>query len=99
MRATSRATVVLPVPGYHSTGASDAQISHLKSSHAPIAQVGGIAESAGLKTLVLSHLAPGSAGLVPDAKWISNAKSAFSGRVFRAHELQTLAVGQTRASA
>jgi ribonuclease BN (tRNA processing enzyme) len=84
---------------YHSTGASDAQISHLETSHTPTTQVGDIAESAGVKTLVLSHLAPGSAGLVPDSKWISDAKGAFSGRVFRAHELQTLAVGQTRPSA
>jgi ribonuclease BN (tRNA processing enzyme) len=82
---------------YHSTGASDAQISHLETSHTPTAQAGEVAQSAGVTTLVLSHLAPGSSELVPDAKWVKDAKSTFSGRVFRAHELQTLAVGSPSA--
>jgi ribonuclease BN (tRNA processing enzyme) len=82
---------------YHSTGASDAQISHLETSHTPTAQAGAVAESAGVRTLVLSHLAPGSAGLVPDSKWVKDARSTFSGRVFRAHELQTLPVDRAQA--
>jgi len=83
---------------YHSTGATDAQISHLETSHTPTAQVGEVAERAGVKTLMLSHLAPGSSGLVPDSKWVSDAMSTFSGRVFRAHELQTIAVGPVGAN-
>lgn len=83
---------------YHSTGASDAQISHLETSHTPTTQAGAVAESAGVKTLVLSHLAPGSAGLVPDSKWIKDARSTFTGRVVRAHELQTIAVAHRRSA-
>jgi ribonuclease BN (tRNA processing enzyme) len=83
---------------YHSTGASEAQISHLENSHTPTAQAGVVAQSAGVKTLVLSHLAPGSAGLVPDSKWVADARSTFKGRVLRAHELQSLAVDHARAS-
>lgn len=83
---------------YHSTGASDAQISHLETSHTPTTQAGEVAESAGVKTLVLSHLAPGSAGLVPDSKWIKDARSTFTGRVVRAHELQTIAVAHRRSA-
>lgn len=45
---------------------------------------------AGAPPAVLSHLAPGATGTVPDGRWISRAKMHFSGRVVRAHELQSL---------
>ena len=75
---------------YEGTGASDEQLTHLQTSHTPTPQAGAIAEAAGVRMLVLSHLAPGSSGLVSDARWVRQARSTFSGRVLRARELQTV---------
>lgn len=57
--------------------AGEAKLRHLLESHTPTEQVGAIAEEAGVKTLVLSHLAPST---VPDEEWLAKV-SGFSGEV------------------
>jgi ribonuclease BN (tRNA processing enzyme) len=75
------------------TGASAVQLSHLETSHTRTEDAGAVAQAAGVGTLALSHLAPGDAGTVSDERWIAKASQAFSGRVVRAHELETIPLG------
>ena len=53
---------------------------HLVDSHTTPADAGRIAERAGVRTLVLSHLVPADAG-VPDGVWRAEAARGFRGRV------------------
>jgi len=48
---------------------------------------GRIAESAGVKTLVLSHLVPADDPEVTDEMWVEAAQSRFRGRVVLGHDL------------
>ncbi len=72
------------------TGASDVQLSHLETSHTRTEDAGAVADAAGVRTLVLSHLVPGAAGLVPDERWVAKAGQSFAGDTVRGHELQVL---------
>lgn len=73
------------------TGAAIKQ--HLLASHTTIEQVGrDVAEPAGVKHLVLSHLIPGDN---PDRRW-RLARSGYSGRLSVGHDLMTFGVGSTR---
>ena len=79
-----------PKPGDPSpTFDFDKLIEHLQSSHSPTEEVGRIAQEAGVKTLVLSHLAPGAA-TVPDATWMAGAARHFTGKIIVAHDLMVL---------
>ncbi len=62
---------------------------HLLRSHSPVEEVGRIAAEAGVKTLVLSHLAPGQAG-IPDETWRAEAAKHFSGEIIVAHDLMVI---------
>ncbi|WP_166852851.1 MBL fold metallo-hydrolase [Isoptericola sp. BMS4] len=77
---------------YHGAGMSEAVLSHLEKSHTTTEDVGRVAQAAGVGTLVLSHLAPGAEGTVPDGRWVSRARRHFDGRVVRAHELTRIPV-------
>ena len=57
----------------------------LMSGHSEVADVGRIAERAGVKTLVLSHLLPGDEN-IPVEIWKAEAAKAFSGRIIVAHD-------------
>lgn len=61
---------------------------HMKASHTPVEDVGRIAQEAGVKTLVLSHLAPG-VGLTDEA-WRVAAATAFKGEIVVAHDLSVV---------
>lgn len=58
------------------TAAQEAKLDHLIKSHTPISEVGPIAHEAGVKLLVLSHLAPPT---IPDEEWLKAVKT-FAGR-------------------
>lgn len=60
-----------------------AVLEHLRSSHTMISEVGPVAEAAGVETLVLSHLVPGSA---PRERWL-RAGEGFSGRLIVGEDL------------
>jgi ribonuclease BN (tRNA processing enzyme) len=60
---------------------------HAETSHTDIGLVAGIAQQAGVKTLIVSHLGPADPRMVSDARWkelalAGAAKSGFTGRVF-----------------
>lgn len=63
---------------------------HMRADHSPIEEVGRIAQKAGVKTLVLSHMTPDSTGLVPDEKWIQGASRYFKGKIIVGHDLMVI---------
>lgn len=67
-------------------------INHLLSSHTEIADVGKVAEAAGVATLVLSHLVPGNN---PDELWLE-AGNGFSGRLVVGRDLDVIQIGRSR---
>jgi ribonuclease BN (tRNA processing enzyme) len=72
------------------TGAAIKQ--HLLASHTTIEQVGrDVAQPAGVRHLVLSHLIPGNN---PDSRW-RGARTGYSGRVTVGYDLMTFGVGKT----
>ena len=71
------------------TPVQQAKIHHLISSHTSIEEVGDVAERAGVKTLVLSHLAPADN---PRSRW-AEAGRRFSGKLVVGEDLTQLGVG------
>ena len=55
-------------------------MAHLKADHTPVEDVGRIAQEAGVKTLVLSHLVPAYDGIADDM-WRSAAAQYFTGEI------------------
>jgi len=75
--------------------AEEGLMQHLLSGHTLVEEVGGIAEAAGVKKLVLSHIVPGNATreqLLPAGK-------GFSGELVIGRDLMQIGVGQAAASA
>ncbi|MGY3482295.1 ribonuclease BN (tRNA processing enzyme) [Bradyrhizobium sp. USDA 4011] len=75
--------------------AEEGLLQHLLSGHTLVEEVGGIAEVAGVKKLVLSHIVPGNATreqLLPAGK-------GFSGELVIGRDLMQIGVGQAAASA
>jgi ribonuclease BN (tRNA processing enzyme) len=64
---------------------ADKLMRHLRQSHSPVEEVGRIAAEAGVKTLVLSHLAP--AFNVDEDQWRARAAQHFKGRIIVARDL------------
>jgi ribonuclease BN (tRNA processing enzyme) len=48
--------------------------------HTAVVAVGGVAQAAGVRTLVLSHLVPAEDPNVSDAMWLEAARTHFRGR-------------------
>ncbi|WP_331739534.1 MBL fold metallo-hydrolase (plasmid) [Streptomyces sp. NBC_00015] len=66
------------------------QLQHHENSHADVTRIGReVAQPAQVRTLVLSHLAPGTKAL-PDAGWKAKAGRGFTGRVVVGNDLQVL---------
>jgi ribonuclease BN (tRNA processing enzyme) len=68
----------------------DTMMHHMRADHSPTEDVGRIAQEAGVKTLVLSHLTPDPASLVPDSKWIQGASKYFKGQIIVGHDLMVI---------
>lgn len=60
---------------------------HLIASHTAVEDCGRVAEAAGVKTLVLSHLVPADDPLVTDQMWIDGARAHFRGTVILGKDL------------
>ena len=61
-------------------------MAHMKADHTPVEDVGRIAQQAGVKTLVLSHLTPAIDTLTDD-KWRAAAATTFKGDIVVAHDM------------
>lgn len=71
-------------------------IAHLLESHTNVDDVGAVAESADVGTLVLNHLVPGDPAEVNDGQWRRCAQHGFSGKVVVGRDLMTVGVGKRR---
>jgi len=67
---------------------SDTLLARIADKHSSVDAVGRIAQEAGVKTLVLSHLTPEHG--VPDAIWHREAAQAFKGRIVIAQDLMVI---------
>jgi ribonuclease BN (tRNA processing enzyme) len=67
----------------------DDYMAHMKVDHSPVEDVGRIAQEAGVKTLVLSHLTPGIDG-IQDEAWRDLAAKHFKGGIVVARDLMVL---------
>ena len=63
---------------------------HLMESHTAAEDCGRVAEAAGVKTLVLSHLVPADHRQVTDQMWIDAASKYFRGRVVVGKDLMEI---------
>ena len=81
----------LYVPGLERTVAKAPNASrlleHILASHTRVEDVGRLAEEAGVKTLVLSHLVPADDPLVTEQIWRREARKHFSGDLIVARDL------------
>lgn len=68
-------------------------LKHLAESHTDIDKVGAVAESAGVKNLVLNHLVPGDPKAVNDGQWRRRAQRGFTGKVHVGHDLMRFGLG------
>jgi ribonuclease BN (tRNA processing enzyme) len=64
-------------------------MAHMKADHTPVEDVGRIAQAAGVKTLVLSHLIPAFDGINDDT-WRAAAAKNFSGQIIVGKELMVV---------
>ena len=71
------------------TEAQEGLYRHLIEAHTVIEDVGGIAQEAGVGTLVLSHLVPGNR---PDKVW-ARSGAGFDGRLVIGHDLDVIGIG------
>jgi ribonuclease BN (tRNA processing enzyme) len=67
----------------------DAYMAHMKADHSPVEDVGRIAQQAGVKTLVLSHLVPAIDG-IQDETWRDAAAKHFKGDIRVARDLMVI---------
>jgi ribonuclease BN (tRNA processing enzyme) len=67
-------------------GAFETIMAHMRADHSPVEEVGRIAAEAGVKTLVLSHLAPGIDSIADDV-WRERAAKSFKGEIIVAHDM------------
>ena len=61
-------------------------MAHMKADHTPVEDVGRIAQEAGVKTLVLSHLVP-ALDTIPDETWRAAAAKNFKGEIIVGKDL------------
>jgi ribonuclease BN (tRNA processing enzyme) len=70
-------------------GSVEGYMAHMRADHTPTEEVGRIAQEAGVKTLVLSHLAPGDFS-VSDARWRGDAAKHFKGKIIVGRDLMVI---------
>jgi ribonuclease BN (tRNA processing enzyme) len=75
--------------------AEESLMQHLLSGHTPVEEVGEVAETAGVKKLVLSHIVPGNA----TREQLLPASKGFSGELVIGRDLMQIGVGHAAAPA
>jgi ribonuclease BN (tRNA processing enzyme) len=69
------------------TGSVEAVMAHMRADHTSAEDAGRIAQEAGVKTLVLSHIGPPT---VSDAAWHAGAARHFNGEIVVGHDLTVI---------
>ena len=67
-------------------GVTGAALERMAALHTDITQVGGVAERAGVRELILSHYLPADPGAISDAEWARRAGAGFSGIATAGHD-------------
>jgi ribonuclease BN (tRNA processing enzyme) len=67
----------------------DDYMAHMNADHSPVEEVGRIAQDAGVKTLVLSHLTP-AIDSISDDTWRAAAAQKFKGEIVVGHEVMVV---------
>ena len=65
-------------------------LDHLRAAHTMTQDVGRIATSAGVKTLVLNHFVPADDKSLTDDKWRAEVAKTFAGPIIVGHDLMTI---------
>ena len=86
MRVVIRDRIELADPGEPGSK----QPYHAVESHTAAEDCGRVAEAAGVKTLVLSHIVPSEDPAVTDQMWIDAARAHFRGTVILAKDLMEI---------
>lgn len=68
----------------------DTFMAHMKADHSPLEDVGRIAQHAGVKTLVLSHLTPPAPDTISDDTWRTPAGKYFKGEIIVGHDMMVV---------
>lgn len=84
----------IDVDYYAAHGSDEAAITHFKETHTTPQDVGLQATAAGVRSVLLSHLGPGSSEDVPDESWASRVKESFTGTVVVGHDLERWPIEQ-----
>lgn len=71
-------------------------IDHLRESHTDVNEIGSIAEAAGVRNLVLTHIVPGSPQDISDGQWRRRAQRGYSGTVHVGRDLMTFGLERSR---
>lgn len=66
---------------------------HLRKSHTGVDEVGELAATSGVRTLVLDHLVPADVTAVSDWEWKRKAQRGFGGEVIVGRDLMEIALG------
>jgi ribonuclease BN (tRNA processing enzyme) len=61
-------------------GTDPAELDRMAALHTDVTQVGGVAERAGVRELILSHYLPGDPSAITEADWARRAGQGFGGR-------------------
>jgi ribonuclease BN (tRNA processing enzyme) len=67
-------------------GVTGPDLEHLRGLHTDVTEVGGVAERAGVRELILSHYLPGDPREITDAEWAERASIGFSGKTTAGHD-------------
>jgi ribonuclease BN (tRNA processing enzyme) len=67
-------------------GMDDAELARMAALHTDVTQVGGVAERARIRELILSHYLPAEPDAITDEEWAHRARKGFSGRTTAGHD-------------
>jgi ribonuclease BN (tRNA processing enzyme) len=60
-------------------GTDEAELIRMAALHTDVTQVGGVAERAGVRELILTHYLPADPGAITDGEWAQRARPGFTG--------------------
>ena len=87
---------VIDIEFYEQLGVPAPLLEHFKEGHTPTTVIGGLAERAHVKNLVLSHLVPSNPSLLSDAEYRRKCQVGFSGRVHVGNDQDRLVLKKRR---
>jgi ribonuclease BN (tRNA processing enzyme) len=67
-------------------GMDDAELARMAALHTDVTQVGGVAERARVRELILSHYLPAEPDAITGEEWAHRAGKGFSGRTTAGHD-------------